>query len=320
MATPLLGWIPPKDRTPAMTRAHENAVNGMQRIALGVPKDVPKKIMLSDFASDPRVIKDTGVKLDRTPGLQNTGSCVGVGWFNCVYYLLAVQRCLSHGATRAYLPWWPFSYGRGRALGGMHGEGEGSFGSVQAQTVRDEGVLPLSSKGLPTYTLSDGLQISARMEMQWSNGDSKLVRDYLDEAREYPVKGVAEIRDKEEVIAAVTNGYPGTFACSRFISSATVRGTGKNAACVGKWDRNGGHQQFWLAYWLNEELGPLYGVGNNWPRDTYPADPGGLPLCACWVLEKDFVDAFRYDAEVYAFSHATWFPAQPEVRDWAELI
>jgi hypothetical protein len=37
------------------------------------------------------------------------------------------------------------------------------------------------------------------------------------------------------------------------------------------------------------------------------------------VKEADVTAAFRLDAEVYALSHLTWFPAQPVMEKWASL-
>lgn len=319
MSTPgPLGWIEPANRTTAQHAAHARAVAAMPRFAIPGAPDIPKgaKIVLSDFWNKAEVVADTGLTLDRSPFHQLTGSCVGAGGGNALFTLMAVQRCLSQGATRAFVPFWPFSYGRCRYNEGDRGQGEGAMGASFAETVVKEGVLSASETGLPAFSQSDGLVLTNRLELQWSDGGSRLVSDFLDEARPHPLGSAAEMRGPGDMIAAVANGYPGTFACSRYIGHASVQGSGANAAVVGEWDGSGGHQQWFFGYWDNPELGPLVAVGNNWPRGTYPKDPGGLPLVCCWVKVPKVERAFGFDAEVYAFSHLNWFPAQPAVLDW----
>lgn len=310
---PNLGWIPPSERTKDQHDAHHASVARMARFAMR-DRQLAKgdKIILSDFWTKPEVVQDTGVAFDRSPFHQTTGSCVGAGGGNALYTLIAVQRCLSEGATVAFVPWWPFSYGRCRFNEGDRGQGEGAMGSSFADTIVKEGVLAATEKGLPQFQNDDGYTLSEHTELAWSDGGSRLVTDYLDEARPHPLGTAAELRSTNDIKNAIINGYPGPFACDRYIGEASVRGD----AVVGKWDSSGGHQQWFFGYWEHPDLGPLFAIGNNWHRDVYPKDPGGLPLVCCWVREADVAAAFRYQAEVYAFSHLNWFPAQPKILDW----
>lgn len=310
--TPKLGWVTPAARTPAQIDAHANAVAKMVKFALQPVADLPvgTKIMLSDFWNKPEVVADTGTNFDRSPFHQTTGSCVGAGGGNALFTLIAVQRLLADSPTKAIIPWWPFSYGRCRALEGDRGRGEGAMGSSFASQVHAEGVLPTTADGLPTFPNDDGLTLSSSTEMAWSDGNSSLVTKYIDVAKAYPLGSSAEMQSPADMQAAVVNGFPGSFACDRFIGNASVQGSGDNARVVGHWDSNGGHQQWFFGFENNAQLGPLYAIGNNWPRGTYPKDPGGLPLVTCWVTEANVKKAFGYNAEVYAFSHLNYFPAQ----------
>ncbi len=317
MSSPLLGWISPKHRTQAQHDAHARAVAGMPRFALPL-NDPPKgtKIILTDFLNKAEVVADTGMTFDRSPFHQVTGSCVGAGGGNGLICLVGVQRMIADAPTKAFIPWWPFSYGRCRYNEGDRGQGEGAMGSSFAETIVKEGVIACTADGLPAFGTSDGLILSESQEMAWSDGGSSLVTKYLEVARVHPLGSAAPMNGPADMRAAVINGYPGSFACDRYIGNASVQGSGANAAVCGKWDGNGGHQQWFFGYWDNPDLGPLYAIGNNWPRDTYPKDPGGLPLCCCWVKEADVQHAFGYNSEVYAFSHLNWFPAQPSVLNW----
>lgn len=306
---PNLGFITPGERTTRQADAHAAIVQKMPRFALSAPAVAAgTKVMLSDFWRKPEVVQETGVDFDRAPFQQLTGSCVGAGGGNALYTLICVQRLLSEGATKAFVPWWPFSYGRSRLLMGDRGQGEGSLGSTFADTIVKEGVVAASEPGLPAFKNGDGYVLTTQLEMQWSDGDSKPCVDYLDEAKPHPIGTAAEMRQPQDMKAAILNGYPGSFACNNYIGQAAVRGD----ALLGRWDGSGGHQQWFFGYWEHPDLGPLYAIGNNWARETYPRDPGGLPLVCCWVKETDVAAAFRLDAEVYAFSHLTYFPAQAD--------
>jgi len=315
-----LGWIEPKDRTPAVWAAHARATAMMARFAdsaLPLPTG-PVRVLLTEAFKARQVVADVGLTFQRFRQL--TGSCVGAGGGSALFTLIAVQRLLATHPTKAFIPWWPFDYGRSRFRLGDTRPGEGSLGSMFAEAVTKDGVMSAAEPGLPTFDSADGLAITERQEMEWSDGDSPSVMKWLDTAKQHPLGTAAEMSRPLDMKAAVINGYPGTFACDRFIGNARVQGSGANARVVGKWDGNGGHQQWFAGYEDNPELGPLYAIGNNWARETYPMDPGGLPPCCCWVKEADVAAAFRYHAEVYAFSHLSWFPAQPEMVSWADIL
>lgn len=311
-----LGFITKAERTPQQERAHERALAMMPRLGLQPPPlKVGGRVCLFNAWRDPAVVADVGLTFNRFR--QVTGSCVGAGGGNALFSLGAMQRLLSAGPTKALLPWWPFDYGKSRLRLGDHSPGEGSLGSTFAAAVRLDGVFDASQQGLPTFDASDGLALTRQQELAWSDGDSPTVSKWDSLARTHLVGATAEITDVVGVRAALLNGYPVTFACNNFIGSAHVQGSGADAAVVGSWDGRGGHQQSLHAVWDNPTLGPLYWAQNNWDGNTYPTDPAGGPVCGCWVTEAKVTEAFRLDAEVYAFSALNWFPAQPKVIDWA---
>jgi hypothetical protein len=317
MNTPPLGFITPAERNNEQHDAHAAALAKMVRFTLPPPElAAGAKVVLSEFWNKPEVVAETGLTWDRSPFHQLTGSCVGCGGGNALYTLMAVQRCLSQGATKAFVPFWPFNYGRCRSNEGDRGQGEGAMGSSFAEVIVKEGIIDAASDGLTQFQKGDGLVLTSNQEMQWSDGASSLVTKWVEAAKVHPVGSAAPMRSAADIKAAVTNGYPITFACNNYIGNASVTGSGEDAAVVGYWDGNGGHQQWVFGYWDNPTLGPLYAVGNNWPKSTYPKDPAGLPLVCCWVKEAKVDSAIKnLDAEVYALSHLTWFPAQ-NVLSW----
>jgi hypothetical protein len=251
-------------------------------------------------------------------------NCVGAGGGQALFTLIAVQRLLAASPTKAFIPFWPFDYGRCRFNEGDRGEGEGAMGSSFAATVVKEGVIaatgPNADPNLPPFQNNDGLVLTSKLEMQWSDGGSALVTAHMQSAAQHVVGSAAPCKSPADIKAAILNGYPVTFACDNYIGHASVQGSGADAAVCGYWDGSGGHQQSIHAYWENATLGPLYWAQNNWPGNTYPSDPAGGPVCGCWVTEAHVQAAFRLDAEVYALSHLTWFPSQPDVIDWGDLI
>lgn len=311
----LLGWVGPKDRTKEQEEAHDKAVRGMPKFVIeGHRSTANMNVRLFDLWSKPEVVADVGFVFPRFHQL--TGSCVGAGGGQALFSLISVQRLIADTPTKAFIPFWPFDYGLSRSRGGMNGQGEGSMGSSFAEAVAKDGVIDANTAGLPKFENNDGLVLTSRLEMEWSDGRSNTVTSHLEEGRVHPVGTAAQMNGVEDIRAAVGNGYPITFACNNYIGNASVQGSGAEACLIGEWDGRGGHQQSIHAVWDHPTFGPLYWAQNNWPGQSYPKDPAGGPVCGCWVKEAKVSSAMRMDGEVYALSHLNWFPAQPKLLDW----
>lgn len=324
MTQPPLGWIPPQDRTPSQEARHQRYLAGMPKFKIqGPPTPLPKgvRICLFDAWKAPAVVQDLGSS-SFSWFHQLTGSCVGAGGGNALFSLIATQRLLAVEPTKAFIPFWPFSYGICRSDGGDGGRGEGAMGSWFADALIKRGVLASTEEGLPPFKVgSEGLMLTESLEMAWSDGGSSLVTNWIDKAVQHPLGAASEVKDVAGIREGLVNGYPFTFACLNYIQNATIKGTGTDAAVIGKWGNYGPHQQSVHAYWDNATHGPLYWSQNNWAAQTYPTDPSGGPTCGCWVKEADVTAALRLQAEVYALSHLKWFPAQPEVlNSWSEIF
>lgn len=308
---PNLGFITPRERTQEQHDLHAKCVAGMPKFAIPGFKDTGSvNVRLFDFWKRPEVVKDVGFVFPRFHQL--TGSCVGAGGGQTLFTLIAVQRCLSQGATVAFLPFWPLNYGKCRQEEGDRGQGEGAMGSSFAKSVTLDGVINATTQGLPQFTNNDGLVLTEQLEMQWSAG-ANIAQNFLTIAKQYPVGTTVPVTEVADLRAGIINGYPASFACNDYIGHAAVQGD----VLIGKWDSRGGHQQSVHAVWDHPSLGPLYWAQNNWPASSYPSDPAGGPVCGCWVKEADVESALKnLDAEVYLFSHLNYLPAQPAVLDW----
>jgi len=318
MQTPPLGLILPQDMNQQQRDAHEKALAFRPRFAMlgGVPAG-PVKIMLTDMWKDPDVAKDIGMAF---PGFhQITGSCVGASSGNWIFTLGAVQRKLSDSPTVAFIPFWPYQYGRTRQAEGDRGQGEGAVDSVMGQTVQ-KGVLQVTGQtGLPQFDTSDGLALTKQQELQWSMVNSGFAQ-YDPIAAKNPVGTVATLTSTADIYQAIVNGYPVIDGCSMYIGHGKVQGSGDGACVLGTYDGRGGHSTCLLGAWDHPTLGRLFLYSNQWPAETYPADPAGGGRCCVWVKEADVQKhLFSSDnqGQVMAASHLTYFPAQPQVLDWS---
>lgn len=316
---PPLGFVPKRDRTAAQHTAAAQAESGMvAQQALPVPALAKgDKLVLGSLWADPAVVADLGFAFPRIH--QDTGSCVWAGGTNALMLTICAQRLLPGGPVRAFLPFTLHNYALSRHYMGDDSRGEGSLGSTFAQSLRQDGVRdwPSGQQGLPTYQIDDGIQAGSATEMAWSSVRNPGVQTVLQTSKAHLLGNAALCKTSQDVKGLVLNGYGVSFACDNYIGQASLQGAGAEACVVGYWNGSGGHQQYVGAYWEHPSFGPLYGVGNNWPSSTYPADPGGLPACWCWVTEAHVDDALqRLDAEVYGLSHQDWFPAQPSLLSW----
>lgn len=310
-----LGYIPPERRTQDQHDFDAQVKATMPRFALPF-KALAKgeKVRLTDSWSHPLVVADVGFVFPRFHQLR--GSCVGVGAGNAVFSLSGTQRLLSANPTVAFVPWWPYFYGRSRYYAGMTTPGDGSFGSAMAKALITDGVFDNKQPNLPSFNDDDGLYLTDSLELQWSDGDSNLVEGWLPTGRKYPVGSAAEVRDVGGLQTGLVNGYPATFACNYYPGSASIRGSGENACLMGKWDTYGPHQVSIHNVWNHPDFGMLYWVQNSWPQSVYPRCPTGCPPCGLWVAEADVTKAFTYSSECFLLSHLNWFPAQPEVLSY----
>ncbi len=321
MATPPLGFIRVQDRTQAQHDAHARAVQGMVKFSLP-PVQLAKgeSVRLFEFLKHPDVVADVGFKFDRIHQL--TGSCVWAGGTNALFSTIAAQRLAAENPTLAFLPFTLHNYALSRHYMGDDGQGEGSMGSTFFKSLNTDGVRDWRKTGLlladnlPGYTDSDGISVTSDTEMAWSSVRNPGVQMVLQTSKQHLTSATGECKTVMDIRAMNVNGYGVSFACDRYIGNGSVRGSGANARVMGRWDGSGGHQQSIHAYEEHPDFGPIYWAQNNWPGSTYPADPGGGPVCGVWVLEKDVEAAMNMGGEVYGISHLNWFPAQPKVIDY----
>jgi hypothetical protein len=280
-----------------------------------------EKIRLFDAWKHPLVVADVGFTFDRIH--QITGSCVWAGGTNGLFSTIATQRLIATNPTKAFLPFTLHNYAMSRHAIGDDTEGEGSLGSTFAASLEQDGVRDWPNggqDGLPAYTDSDGVSITEREELAWSSYRNRSLQAVLASAKQHLLGKAAQAKTFDDIWALAGNGYGVSFACNNYIGHASVQGSGADACLMGRWDGSGGHQQSIHAIWQHPQFGRIVWAQNNWPGSTYPVDPAGGPVCGCWVKEADVNAALRLDSEVYGLSHLNWFPAQPLMQSWADIL
>jgi len=316
---PPLGWIEPQNRTKEMHDAVALAQSKFCKMALARPSlSKGTKLLLTDSWNAPEVLADLNGAIF-TGFHQLTGSCVGVSDGDAVFTLGCIQRKLANTPTKAFIPWWPTSYGRSRAKAGIRGQGEGSIDSVMGQVMIEEGVDDVLAA---QYDTTDGYVIPSRTEMAWSDGNSSLVTARVPHTKQFPMGGMAAVYDVDSIYAGIVNGYPCLNGCNNYMGSASVRQTSTGRVAIGTYNGRGGHSTTFLGIWEHPDLGTLFLYHNQWPGSTYPDDDSGKPRCSCWATEAEVSKLFRTgggDGETMLFSHLSYLPAQPRVLDWSQI-
>lgn len=240
---------------------------------------------------------------------QQTGSCVGNGLGQAIWYLAAVEAYRLGDAELVKTPFWLLTYGRSRMYAGMSGRGEGSFGSAAAEAMRKDGILAFDHEGLPQPKMDGGLTWGSKAEMEWSDGGA-IKESFLNISRKHIVKSAAQIKNASQAREALLNYYPLTIASMFGTSPLVPRVVGTPPVRLAKRNDSWAHQMCVIGTVKHPELGWLFYVLNSWgttvhgePANSYGEPPGGF-----WITESD-MDYICKD-ECFAFSQFQGFPAQ----------
>lgn len=240
---------------------------------------------------------------------QQTGSCVGNGVGQAMWYLQAVESIRLGDAELVKLPFWLLPYGRSRYIAGMHGRGEGSFGSAAAEAMRVDGTMEADLEGLPQPTSSGGLTWGSKAEMEWSDGGA--IKDkWLSISRKHLVKSAAQIKSGKDAREALLNYYPLTIASMFGTSPLVVKAVGTPAVRLAKRNDSWGHQMCVIGVVNHPEFGWIFYVLNSWGTTVHgePCGNYGEPAGGFWITEAD-MDWICRD-ECFAYSQFDGFPTQ----------
>ncbi len=238
---------------------------------------------------------------------QITGSCVGNGGGQAVWYLSAVEVVRLKDPEQVLLPFYLLPYGRSRHYGGLRGRGEGSFGSAFAKAITVDGIVPFDAQGLPQPDMRDGITWGRNVELEWSDG-ARISDEWLTKSRRHLVKSAAQVRSADAVAQALRNYYPVTIASDwGGMMSPPTRGTPavRLNTRVTTWH----HQMCVIGWWEHPQLGELFYVLNSWGPRAHGQPSSDEPAGGFWINKQD-MDYIAKQGESFAFSQFNGFPAQ----------
>lgn len=254
---------------------------------------------------------------DPTFVYQQTGSCVGSAFGNVAMLTQGVEIVLKGDNEEYKWPWWPYTYGKGRQRGGIRGRGEGSFGAAQAKAAVADGIFELDPAGepdLPDPKINDNWAVlPGSLEMDWSDG-AAIKSNWVTVGQKHLFKTAAPMKSADDCIDALANGYLITCASMFGFSPMTPPLAGKSpnqVRLVRNWNAQWAHQMSWIEYWDHPDVGPIFGLLNNWGPKAHGAPASDYPSGMVYVT-YDLVDRVckSRDAECFAFSAYDGFPAR----------
>jgi len=244
-------------------------------------------------------------------GAQGIGDCVSWGAELAATFLLAIQAKLGvssftdEAATESI-------YGgcRVEALGkSTGGWQDGAFGAAAADFLHRWGVLLRQDysqiTGNPEHDLRKYIADKAKQWGNWGCGGRDDRGKLDDVARKFPVRGVAQVKTVDEMVAALQNGYPITIA-SMAGFGRMVRDSSGVCRRRGRW----AHQM--AIGGLRWERGlPQGRIFQSWGHSCSGPDPDitdeAVSACSWWSTEEDLAWIFR-SGDCWVLSDLDGFP------------
>jgi hypothetical protein len=298
------GWISSEERSEEQTNLDATYQREMPSFSIEGEEEPKDRAFLWDFS-----LKANNGK-HFTVFHQQTGSCVGNGLGQALWYLSAVEVHRLKDPEQVLMPFWLLPYGRSRMYAGMDNHGEGSFGSSAALAISKDGVIPFNLEGLPQPTNRDGLTWGKEAELEWSRG-SKIDEKWLNLSRKHLVKTTARIRSADDAIAALRNYYPLTCASMFGFTPMIPEISGTPPVrVVQRRNDSWGHQMCCIGWIKHPEHGDIFYILNSWGKELHgvPAGSFNEPPGGFWIKKKEM--EFICRDEVFAFSQFQGFPAQ----------
>jgi hypothetical protein len=224
---------------------------------------------------------------------QQIGDCTGEGHGHAVDVLQCVEIALGADATFRETDT-EFIYAAGRMVAGILGEGDGGYGAAVCKAITSVGIVTRAMLG-PV----DGVYSGTRAKSWGATGPPAAV---LAVAKAYKLGMAALVSTWDELVAAVTNGYPVTICCDQgFTETRDAQGF---VAPDGTW----GHCMLIAGLRFDR---PGACVLQSWgpEQPTGPTDLG-QPDWSFWV-DRSSVEAILGEGDSWALSKApAFFPRQ----------
>jgi hypothetical protein len=270
-------------------------------VKLNLPIQANGKMMLYQFAR-----KLLGADTKNYP--QQIGDCVSFGAKNACEHLLCVQNVLGVSPNKFRPVFPPYLYGCGRVfVGHQNNYEDGSVGSWQASAVQKYGVLASDEEGVPAY--------AGKVAKNWGGGQGP-PQNFVTLAKTHLVKSAAQINSWNDLVAAITNGYPCTVASNQGFAMQPD-GNGFHAA-KGSW----AHQMCIIGV-DNTYKTPYAIILNSWGdvhgklKDFETQED--LPVGTLRV-RSDTIERMLRQQDTFAFSQMDWFQEQKLPEDLFKLL
>lgn len=239
---------------------------------------------------------------------QQIGDCVSFGAKNACEYLVCVQAILGVAPDEFKPVFPPYLYGCGRVFVGHQNDyQDGSVGSWQAKAVQVYGVLNADAPNVPAY--------AGKVAKSWGGGQGP-PQEFVTLGKQHLVKSAAKINSWNDMVAAVTNGYPCTIASDQgFAMQADSSGFHR---AQGSW----AHQMSVIGV-DNTYKTPYAIILNSWGDvfghlkdfETSEDLPVGVIRAEAGVVER-----MIRQGDTFAFSQMDWFQQQKLPADLFKLL
>lgn len=232
-------------------------------------------------------------------------NCVGQGKAKCEWYLMYVEKVLKGDKEIPIMPFEPYGYAQSRVCGGISGMEDGSFGSAAAEAAKKYGVLSSELSGLPSFkTNSETVTWPGKIDREWGNRGSP--QQWITEGQKHLVKTTAVLKNHDDAVAALANGYPITIASDwgGMMTPPIVSGVRLNKR-VTQWM----HQMQISDFWFHPQLQLIFYVNNSWGENAHGDSPDNSPPGGFWITKDEFNYIARQN-EAIAYSNFDGFPEQ----------
>lgn len=236
---------------------------------------------------------------------QRAGSCVSEGARSCCNHLSATNIVVLNKSEKFRPSYAPYHYGTGRVfIAPTHGtnfgyDDDGSIGSYMAEAVQEYGNLFADTPGLEEYNGE------AEIARRWGYRPGPK-KEFVELGKQHLVKKAARIRSWDQMVEAITNGYPVHF-CSMLSFQMQPNSQGFHEQTREGW----GHCMSFLGI-DDEWKDPYVLILNSWGdshgqlKDFYTGEnlPVGYIRARKSVIARALQDE---DVEAFAFSDMDGF-------------
>ena len=228
---------------------------------------------------------------------QQIGDCVSMGASHCNDLLQCIEISLGE-ANQFQQTDTEFVYAASREIAGILSNQDGSFGSAAAKAVTQWGMVSRDMLG------ADGVYDGHRAKEWGRTGAPQKVKDM---AKPFLLGGAALVKTWDELVAAITNGYPVTVASSQGFTMTRD----ENGFCQahGTWE----HQMFISAVRFDIEGGcVIQSWGPNCPDGPTVL---GQPSFSFWA-HRQTIERMLGQGDSWAFSRSPDFDPRPLPASW----